>query len=78
VISDLQRYECELRQDPQLVERVLAMLPRVAPQTERVIRTSRQNVDRAIARGLARSVVFCELTGVQIAKECGVPNSESG
>jgi hypothetical protein len=73
-----ERYERDFVQDPALCERVLQTLPRVPRQQERVIRASRENVDRAIARALSRAVVFCELSRVEIAGECHVSKTDNG
>jgi len=69
VLEQLRQFERELAADPALCGRILAELPAVPTAPERVIRTSSENVDRAIARALARAVLFCELSTVEMVRE---------
>jgi hypothetical protein len=72
------RFERELAADAALVARVLATVPPAPEEPKRVlIRCSRENADRAIARALARAVVFCELSTVEIVRELDVSNTEN-
>jgi hypothetical protein len=58
--EQLRRFERELRDDPELCDRIFAEFAG-ADEEERIIKTSPQNADRAIARAIARAV---ELGGV--------------
>lgn len=68
VPEQVRRFERELSKDPQLVERVLQTLPPVPAEREGVIRTSAENVGRAIARALARAVVNGECWKVETVR----------
>lgn len=50
----LESFEHELLADPALVERILATLPPVEDEQERIIRCSPENLERAICRAIAR------------------------
>jgi hypothetical protein len=60
------RFECELAKNPALVERILQSLPPAPAQPERIIRCSRENVDLAICRALARVVVNAQPWRIEI------------
>jgi hypothetical protein len=66
--ADVVRYERELAQDRELVERILATLPPAPAALERVlIRTDRASVDGAITRALALAVMGTE-TRIELIK----------
>jgi hypothetical protein len=61
VNPDVARFERELAQDSQLVERILPSLPPAPAQPERVIiRSHAVSVDAAICKALALAVVGVE------------------
>jgi hypothetical protein len=59
------RYLAELRDDPFLREYILMMLPPVPEDVQHVIRCSRDRVDQAVARAIARAAVRGEISIVQ-------------
>lgn len=69
-------YEGELAQDCELVERILAVLPPAPAAASWAIRTSRQNVDRALYRALARAARLGELITIELVNH-DVSNSET-
>lgn len=61
------RYERELLTNPELAEEILHRLGPLAELERRVlIRCSRENVDRAIAKALARAVAHREVCKIEI------------
>jgi hypothetical protein len=67
----LARFERELLGAPALVEAILVRsdaFPAVQEEPERVIRCRAENLDRAIARALARAVVLKEFWRLEMAE----------
>jgi hypothetical protein len=70
----------ELLRNKSLVDLILNhpnAFPPLAREWERVIRCSRENVERAIARALAHVAHFSELTRIEIVSEEDVSKSEN-
>jgi len=65
---DVGRYARDFSQHPALAEGILARLPPVEVEPERVIRCSPENADRAICRALARAVVDGNLWRLEVTK----------
>lgn len=68
MIAQLVSFEQALLQAPAVVTRILCDLPPLEADRERIIRCSRENVDIAIARAVARAVVNGEFWRVEIVR----------
>ncbi len=62
------RYERELHRDPALCERIPCELPAAPAEAERIVRCSRDRVDEAICRALARAAVLGEAWRVEMVE----------
>jgi hypothetical protein len=75
---DAAHFARELAAHPGLPEAIFRRWGEPPEEPQRVlIRCSRENTDQAIARTLARAVVFCELSTVEIVRECDASNTEN-
>jgi len=68
VRGDPSRCERELAERPDLVDRILATLPPVPDEPERVIRCSREHAEQAVCRGLALATVRREVWRIEIVE----------
>jgi hypothetical protein len=67
--SQLREFRAELQANPALCERALALLREPTPEPKCVlVRCSRENVDRAILRALARAVIHRGVCEIEIEK----------
>lgn len=69
--AQLRDFRAEFQRDAALAARVMAcpdVFPPARLEPERVIRTSRENAERAVCRALARAAVWGELWRVEIVE----------
>lgn len=67
--SQLRDFRAQSQSDPALADAVMACSDAFPPahlEPERVIRTSRENAERAVCRALARAALWRELWRVEI------------